>query len=92
LTPDGVLEIPVRSGNGTESKLAPQNTVQNQEAKDKALRDAQESARVSGAPKAVPGHEGMMEDQALPAGTPVPPPPPTGLPPVPATPVTPATK
>jgi hypothetical protein len=72
LTPDGVLEIPIKAQAGKEGAMSAPNTVQRQKAAANAIKNAEQSAQQSGAPKPSPGMGGLMQEPTFPAqdGTP----------------------
>jgi hypothetical protein len=66
LTPDGVLEVPIRlSAIGAAASLQPPNTRANQRAAAAALKDAQQDAVKSGAPKRTAGEASMLQDPTM---------------------------
>jgi hypothetical protein len=66
LTPDGVLEIPVREANS--AAMPAQDSAINGKAAADAMHGAQQSARDLGAPAKEPGQEGLMQEPTLPSG------------------------
>jgi hypothetical protein len=65
LTPDGVVEVPVRLDANYAAGFQPQNESANQKAAQEALQNAQKSAANSGAPRRVKGEESMLQDSNL---------------------------
>jgi hypothetical protein len=61
LTPDGVLEVPVKVAGAALNSTPGSPTVSNDTASQNAMRNARKSAETSGAPKSRNMNDGMIE-------------------------------